>query len=67
MNIPTKRNPRLAFCLSTLLLISPLVQTVSTAQETAQQQVGTATAPDVSQFMRLEKIDVTDTVGGTGS
>ena len=56
MNIPTIRNPRLAFCLSILLLIAPLVQTVSKGQ--VQQTVGTATAPDVSQLMRLEKMDI---------
>ena len=58
MNIPTIPNPRLAFCLSILLLISPLVQTVSKAQETVQQTVSPASAPDVSQLMRLEKIEI---------
>ncbi|HSE34049.1 MAG TPA: hypothetical protein VLA93_20920 [Pyrinomonadaceae bacterium] len=56
MKIPTIRNSRLAVCLSILLLISPLAQIVSKGQETGPPQA--ATTPDVSQLMRLEKIDV---------
>lgn len=58
MNIPTTRNPRLVFCLSILLLIAPLAQTLTNAQEGAPQQSAYATPPDVSQLMRLEKLDV---------
>src|SRR6185503_10360559 len=58
MNNPTIRNPRLVFCLSILLLISPLARTVSKSQETVKQTAGSTSAPDVSQLMRLEKIDV---------
>ena len=55
----TSHRPRhLAFCLATLLLVSPLAQTVSRAQELPSQPPPTATEPDVSQVLRLETMSV---------
>src|SRR6185436_15004016 len=58
MKSPTTLNSRLAFCLSILLLISPLAQTIAKAQQTAPPQSTAEVSPDASQFMRLEKIEV---------
>ena len=58
MTSPTTLNSRLAFCLSILLLISPLAQTIAKAQQTAPPQSTAEVSPDASQFMRLEKIEV---------
>lgn len=53
MTIP-KRHRRLAFSLSLLLLLTPLAQTVSKSQ----QPVSESSATDLSQVLRLEKINV---------
>ena len=58
MKSPSTLNSRLAFCLSILLLSSPLAQTIAKAQQTAPPQSTAEVSPDASQFMRLERIEV---------
>lgn len=49
-----KRHRRIAFSLSLLLLLTPLAQSVSKSQQSNPE----TPAPDLSQLLRLEKIDV---------
>ena len=56
--VTSHRPHRLAFCLALLLLLSPLAQTISRSQELLPQPPPAATAPDLSQVLRLETIPV---------
>jgi hypothetical protein len=58
MTIQTLRHRRLSVLFSVLLLISPLLQAVSRSQELVSQPTATDGPADLSNILRIEKIDV---------
>ena len=58
MTIQTLRHRRLSVLFTVLLLISPLLQTVSLSQEVVSQTPASDSSTDLSNILRIEKIDV---------
>jgi len=59
MTIQTLRHRRLSVLFSVLLLISPLLQTVSRSQELVSQTTAADGRADLSNILKIEKIEVT--------
>ena len=58
MTIQTLRHRRLSVLFAVLLLISPLLQTVSRSQELVSQPTATDGPANLSNILRIEKIEV---------